>query len=183
MVAGTAAIERPAGARAIGRGSNYRITHCMTVPDSVQWVSAVLLAIPAPTEHWASIIGSLAWPGVVVFLVFRFRKYLKSYLETIAERLRRDHVKIGPFELTPNSDVIPLDPEEADTSTEHYEPEDIERIEKIFEFIAETANMRKLEEWVESEVGSSVEIADFVTFPEYAKQREQAVGELKIGAV
>jgi hypothetical protein len=31
-----------------------------------------LMALPAPTDSWADIIGSVVWPAVVAFLVMRY---------------------------------------------------------------------------------------------------------------
>lgn len=131
-------------------------------------------AIPGPTDEWADLVGNVAWPGVVVFLVTRYRTFLRKFLDTIATRIRTDHVRIGMFEMTPNSEVIALDPETVGDSTDHYEPADIERIERLFEFIAQPDGFRKMTTWMNEQVSETLEIADFLTAPEYATQRETA---------
>jgi len=146
----------------------------MGILEGATWTGKVLWAIPAPTDTWASIIDSLAWPSVLLFLVIRYRRYLRSFLDTIAARLQTDHVKLGPFEFTPKSDVIALDPDDVDESTEHYDPADIERIEALFEFISDASGFGKLRTWVNENVEDALNIGNFLTDPEYATQREEA---------
>lgn len=146
----------------------------MGVLEAATWTGKVLWAIPAPTDTWAAIIGSLAWPGVLLFLVIRYRRYLRSFLDTIATRLQTDHVKLGPFEFTPKSEVIALDPEDVDESTEHYDPADIERIERLFEFISDASGFGKLRAWVNENVEDALNIGNFLTDPDYATHREEA---------
>lgn len=85
--------------------------------------------------------------------------------------------------MTPNSDVIVLDREHSDDSTVDLSPEDTERIEKIFEFIADTSNMLKLVDWMNKNLDDELEIWDFVTLPEYATEREMAYKALAIGGM
>ena len=138
------------------------------------YVGRVMRAIPAPTASWASIIGSIAWPGTILFLVIRFRLFLKRFLDTLASRLQTDHFKFGPFEITPNSQVISLDPEHFEESTEDYTPDDIQRMESLFEFISNASGFRRLAAWVNQNVEESLEISDFLTDQKYATERERA---------
>jgi hypothetical protein len=154
----------------------------MGVLDTAVWIGKVLRAIPAPTETWATIISSLVWPAVLIFLVTRYRKFLRIFLDTIASRLQTDHVKLGPFEFTPKSDVIALDPDDVDESTEHYDPQDIQRIERLFEFIADPAGYDRLITWMNEHLGKALDIGDFLTYPEYANQREEAYRAVLEGA-
>lgn len=144
-----------------------------------QWIADILLTIPGPTQAWADIIGHLAWPVVVTFLVVRFRRYLRSYLSTLADRLQTDHVKIGAFELTPNSPVWVLDPDEADESTYRFESDDVQRIESIFEFIRTDNGYREVEKWLNENAGRALDIDDFITLPVYASLRMRAFKEIE----
>jgi hypothetical protein len=143
-------------------------------------ISRWFMALPSPTEEWAHIVSALAWPLVLAFFLVRYRGYLRRFLDTVAERLKTDKVKLGPFELTPNSEVIALDPEDAAESTETYAPEDIERIERLFEFITEPGEFRKLADWVAQNVDPKLDIGSFLTEPPYATQREQAYQALVV---
>ena len=150
----------------------------MGVMAAAKWFGDVLRAIPGPTDAWASIIGDLAWPVVVAFLVIRYRRYLRLVLDTILARLETDHVKLGPFELTPNYEVLRLDPDEVGESTSDYSSEDIVRIEKLCEFIADEANLHKLALWVNDRIDPALIVSDFLTLPEHAIGRAQAYDEL-----
>ncbi|MBY0519935.1 MAG: hypothetical protein K2P79_05865, partial [Sphingomonas sp.] len=141
-------------------------------------IAAVLRTIPAPTETWASIIGHLAWPAVTLFLIVRFRAYLRLILDTLVSRLPHDNLKFGPFEMTANSEIYVLDPDEADESTYRYETEDIQRIERLFEFISKTENYDKLRSWLNQNVDRKLDVGDFLTLPTYANERQRAVTEL-----
>lgn len=154
----------------------------MEPPAFIVWISTVLRTLPGPTDAWADIIGHLAWPSVALILVFRFRRFLRAFLDTIADRLTRDHFKLGPFELTPNSEVVVLDPDEADESTFAYDGSDIERIEALFEFISDQAGYVTLAEWLDKNSDVELEVGDFITTPRYANMRERAFNDLVKGA-
>lgn len=148
-------------------------------PWIVRWLAAVLNALPAPTDSWASIIGSLAWPLMMLLLVFRFRRFIRHFLWVIADRLERDHVKLGWFEIRANDQVTVLDSSGSGESTLEFSPEDIDRIEGIFEFIDDAENFDKLEAWLNQTYGGALEIESFLTLPAYASQRAQAYTEVE----
>ena len=151
----------------------------MTAPDWALWIGATLRAIPAPTESWAKIISALAWPALAAFFVLRYKNFVRNFLTTIADRLERDHLKLGLFEMTPNSEVIALDPDDADESTEHYTPEDITLIERLFEFISEPSGYGKLHEWLGENL-PNVNMSDFLTEPAYSANRISASAQLGV---
>lgn len=145
------------------------------------WVVAILhaishwlLALPAPTDSWAQIVRAVAWPLVLFYFLSRYRGHVRRVLDTMAERLKKDKVKLGPFELTSDSQVITLDPEDVNESTETFTAQDVERIERFFEFITEQANFGRLADWVSQNVDPNLDIGSFLTEPPYANQREQA---------
>lgn len=148
-------------------------------PWVIRWLAEILFTLPAPTNSWAAIIGSLAWPAVVLFLVIRFRRFISRFLWVIADRLERDHVKFGWFEIRANDQVTVLDPDESSESTLEFDPLDIERIERIFEFIADAANYDRLVQWLNKTYGNTLDIEDFLTLPEYASERERAFEEVE----
>lgn len=145
----------------------------MEPPDFVIWLGAVLREIPAPTQSWADIIGHIAWPGVVLFLIIRFRIYLRTFLQTIADRLVTDDVKIGPFELTANSEVLVLDADEIDPGGE-FTGDDVTHIEALFEFIADKGNETRIFQWLNENGLHTLDIVDFLTEAIYAEPRAKA---------
>ncbi|MBT2246181.1 hypothetical protein [Sphingobium sp. BHU LFT2] len=148
-------------------------------PYIVKWIAEILWTIPAPTQTWADILGHMAWPAVTVFLVFRFRISIRRMLNILIERFKTDHVKTPLFELTPNSQVMVLDPDEVDESTDHYESADIQRIEAIFAFIGTEDGWEKISRWINQNFGQTLDIEDFVTSPDHAKDRERAFIEIE----
>ncbi|API58073.1 hypothetical protein BSL82_01155 [Tardibacter chloracetimidivorans] len=148
-------------------------------PLVARWIGSFLRAIPGPSEAWADIVGHLAWPVVAVFLVYRFRRYLRVFLGTIANRLQTDHIKIGTFEFTPNSPVWVLDPDEVDESTFAFDGDDVRRIEAIFEFVGQNDGYHKVMKWLNQATTGSLKLEDFVTRPEYATLRARAFREIE----
>lgn len=133
-------------------------------------------AIPGPTENWATIIGDLAWPGTALFLALRFRTPLRKILETLAERVEHDHVKLGNLlEITPSTTVIPLDPNAAASESDLFDARDVQIIEDILEFVAaQEENGDLLVRWIESNVDPDLDPLDFVSEPEFREQRRLA---------
>lgn len=148
-------------------------------PWLARWIGAFLREIPAPNDSWAEIVGHLAWPLLALFLVYRFRGFLSKFLLTIADRIRTDHVKFGWFEIRPNDQVLVLDAEDASESTSEFDPSDIQRIERMFEFMADEDNFWRLMKWVETNVNSNLDIDDFLTLPIYDKDRERAFEQVE----
>ncbi len=148
-------------------------------PWLARWIGAFLREIPAPNDSWAEIIGHIAWPTLALFLIFRFRRFLSTLLLAIADRIRTDHVKIGWFEIRPNDQVIVLDAEEAAESTLELDPSDIQRIERMFEFLDDGDNFWRLVKWIETDVSQTVDIEDFLTLPIYASDRARAFEQVE----
>jgi len=148
-------------------------------PWVVRWIAAVLNELPSPTESWAAIVDSLVWPLVLLFLVLRFRRFIRHFLWVMADRLERDHVKIGWFEIRANDQVTVLDPSDAGESTLEFSPDDIDRIEGIFAFINDAENFDRLKAWLNQTYGGALEIESFLTLPAYANQRELAYTQVE----
>lgn len=151
----------------------------MEAPWLIRWISTILWTLPAPTEHWAAIVTSLVWPGVLLFLVLRFRLFIRQILTTLVARIKTDHIKVGPFELTPGSAIVALDPEATDESTEHYEPADVHRIEAMFEFMSNEEGEVKVLDWLSDNLGGGVDVDDFLTLPAHANDRARACAEIE----
>ena len=148
-------------------------------PWLARWMGALLREIPAPNDSWAEIVGHLVWPLLALFLVFRFRRFLSIFLLTMANRMCTDHVKFGWFEIRPNDQVIVLDPKDAAESTLQFDPLDIQRMERLFEFIDDDENFERLVKWVETNLGPNVDLEDFLTLPKYANDRARAFEQVE----
>lgn len=150
----------------------------MEPPWIIQWIASVLNGLPSPTSAWADIVGHLVWPLALVFLIVRFRLYLKRILDTITSRMTTDDFKIGPFEMTANSQVLVLDPDGGQATALGDALDDIDHIDRLLEFIADVDGLAKLKMWVGDKVGTGVDMEDFVTEPTYASDRKDAVAAL-----
>lgn len=139
----------------------------------------MLRTIPAPNEAWASIIGSVVWPALALFIILRFRAFIRRFLTILLDRLPHDHLKIGIFELRPNDQVLVLDRDGVAESTEPLKPADVNRIERIFEFIADADGFDRLVEWLATADLAHIGIVDFVTLPQYEVLRERAWNEIE----
>jgi hypothetical protein len=149
-------------------------------PWAIRWVAAVLRALPGPTDAWADIVGHLAWPLLIFFLVLRFRWFLRSFLYTVLDRAKRDHMKLGPFEFSPHEDeLIVLDQTDFNESTGSFEAADIARIERLFEFVDDPEGLKGLTDWLNAKFGADASIENFLTSPKYASERAIAFDEVE----
>lgn len=150
----------------------------MSVPESVSWISKILWTLPSPNDAWVTLITGLAWPAVTVFLILRFKRFLSQFLNTLLDRLKTDDIKTSFFELTANSPVYVLDPEKVGESTETFSPEDTQRIELIFEFMDEPGGFDRICAWLREKYAGRLTLDEFVTDPDYAKERIAAFEEI-----
>jgi hypothetical protein len=149
----------------------------MQAPYVIRWIASILLALPAPNASWASIIGDIAWPLTVTVLVFRFRKYLRNFLETLLDRLATDNVKTPWFEFSAKADVNNLDPASGSTDF-NASGSDVANVEKLFEFIGANDGWDRLASWLFDNDLKDLPMEDFLTGPEYASQRNTAYNAL-----
>lgn len=94
--------------------------------------------------------------------------------------MRTDNVKIGIFELTANADVFVLDPSGADESTAEFDPSDIHRIERMFEFVSATEDgLERLQDWLNQSGAETLDVVELLELPIYAGLRERAFAEVE----
>jgi hypothetical protein len=137
-------------------------------------ISKLLLTIPAPTKEWADIIGHLAWPLTIAWLVVRYRHTIRRLAEIIIARAQTDNLNIANiFSITPqNTNFVPLAPKgTADRGDPFIR-------EKLLEFIQDSGNISKIERWLETKGRAGLKIVELVTHIEYAGLRESAYNEL-----
>jgi hypothetical protein len=137
-------------------------------------IHRILESIPGPTDNWTAIVGHLAWPLLVLFVILRFSRELSQLIEVLADRVRNDTIRWGSAEITKNTNVVTLDPAAAGNSTDEYEPDDIDTVEKLFELMATEDGYIMLSKWVGDHMGSALAIDNFLTLPKYASERAAA---------
>ena len=140
-------------------------------------VGDAMRAVPGPTEAWADIVGHVAWPLTVLFLVFSFRRELSRAAGTLSRRVASGDVKLGPLALTGAQDSLkPLAPRGADPTPRS----DDAVIEALFEVMADGDGLGRLTVWV----GQNTKAPDldvFLNDPIYATARERALAALRGG--
>lgn len=136
---------------------------------AVQWFADILWTIPAPTEQWAAIIGHLAWPVTIGWIVVRFRHSLRRLIEVLIVRFKRDDIGIANvLTVTRNSKVVPLDPSGEDGTS------DAAITESLLEFISDKGNVPRVNEWLNENGRSALNVREFITQTEYADLRQRA---------
>lgn len=137
-------------------------------------VGDAMRAIPGPTEAWADIVGHLAWPVTLIFLVIRFRKALQQGVEKIAKRLETDDVQAYGLSLKRPASVVPLVPGEP----ESVDQSDAAVIEILFELIDDERNYDRLTAWVAQAFTNQVDVDAFLTDEAYVRERREALSVL-----
>lgn len=151
--------------------------------DVLKIIGAWLLAIPAPTASWATIVAAWAWPVAILVIAYWFRKPLEGAAGALAARFANDDIKIANMlEVTRNTRVVPLDKNAGAAGSSDLSASDRELIEHMLEFVGESdENEAKLIEWIATNIGSAIEPEAFITQPQFAEQREKAYKELQMG--
>ncbi|UYH54249.1 hypothetical protein N6L26_09300 [Qipengyuania sp. SS22] len=140
---------------------------------AVQWLSGILRIIPAPTEHWATIIGDVAWPIMIAWLVVRFRQSLRRIIEILIIRFKRDDIDIGNvLKVTRNSTLVPLQADSDDASS------DASVTERLLEYISDSANVPIVAAWLNQQGRDALDLREFITLTEYADLRQHAYQQL-----
>ncbi|MEO6717096.1 MAG: hypothetical protein ABIM50_07590 [Novosphingobium sp.] len=151
----------------------------------LQTISAWFYALPAPTQHFATVLSAWAWPSVVLIIAYFLRNNLGKIAEALAERMRSDHIKVGNFlEMTRNTNVIPLDEDAVADEIGHFGASgvvtsDVKVIERILEFVGEgEANAYRLMDWIAANVDPNLDPVDFLGEPHFANDRKAAYNSL-----
>lgn len=135
----------------------------------IQWFADILRIIPAPTEFWAEIVGHLAWPVTIAWLVVRFRHSLRRLIEILIIRFKSDDLGFGNLlSVTRNSKLVPLDSGVDDGAT------DAAITERLLEYISDHANVAHVNRWLNQQGREALDIRDFITLSEYADLRQRA---------
>lgn len=141
-------------------------------PVLIGIISGWLLAWPPPTEHFASLLGALAWPSALLLVVYTFRRPLRTAAYYLARRFKTDKLKAGIFEVDAATSLIPL--------------KELDRgqmvMERLWEFAgASDDNWDRLLSWIARNIAAGVELEDFLAESIFAPERELAYTELVEG--
>jgi hypothetical protein len=152
-----------------------------TMPWVVSAVGAWVAAVPHPTEHFASIVGSLAWPLVILAIAWIIRAPLKSAAGALARRFEHDDIDLaGYLKLSKGTQLATLDKVAASVDANSAEAQDAEIVEALLEYAGESdAHADRVMNWISSNLGSTFDPEVFLNAKGLAAMRAQALRELK----
>lgn len=140
----------------------------MEAPEWIQRIAAVMRAIPAPNDSWAEIIGHLAWPVTIAWVILRFRHSIRRLIEILIIRFKSDDLGIANvLTVTRNSTLVPLD-SGSDGDTDAY------ITERLLEYLSEHSNFATVQQWLNQQGRQALDIVEFITESEYADLRARA---------
>jgi hypothetical protein len=151
--------------------------------DIVLWSIGIiadwLRELPAPTEHFASLLGDWAWPLAALLIAYLLRRPLRVAAGHLARRLQKDRIKLaGILEVDAATSLITLDEGLAAEPLSTFSPRDVKVIESMWEFVGESdENWSRLLSWIPQRV-PNLEVEDFLSERIFAPMRELAYREL-----
>jgi hypothetical protein len=138
-------------------------------------IAGWLNALPGATEHWASTLGSIAWPAAALLMVWWLREPVALAASKLAARFEKDDVEIGFLKVT-NASLITLDEGAAAGRPATPESEDAIIVERLLEFAAESdENAGKLRDWISTEIGPTWDAEEFLSDDRYRDHRTRAL--------
>lgn len=144
--------------------------------NALRIVAGWLEAIPGPTEHWAAILSSLAWPLAALLIVFWLREPVALAARKLAARFATDDVELGSFLRVTNASLVALDQGSAGTGATTAEARDAATVERLLEFAAESdENAGKLKDWISAEIGPTFDAEEFLGDERYREHRTRAL--------
>jgi hypothetical protein len=154
-------------------GGDLDVLHVM------QWLGAWLSAIPGPTEHWATILSSWSWPIAALLIVYMLRRPLRRAAHALADRIGTDDLDLWGLGVRKGDRAIPLDRAAAQAESSSFTPDDVDVIERLYEFAGDSAqNAGLLMDWISHHVDPKLDPVDFMSEPVFAGERRSAYVEL-----
>ena len=151
------------------------------MPVFLHILAGWLLIWPAPTEHFAGMIGDLGWPLALLLICWLLRRPIRRAAYLLSERMKGDNVRFGGFLEITRTDFNTMDRRIA---VEHAEAapaagQAVDIAESLLEYAGVSdANAMSLLNWIEANFGTMIDPEVFLTEPEFADTRQQAYIEL-----
>ncbi len=119
---------------------------------------------PAPTASWATIVTGLAWPTVVLIVLWRARTQMTVIFAHLARRFGSDNVEFGGLKLTVN-----------DRQTEVGDDPSRAAVRDLFR---DPAKRDKVERWIAANGGPGIDRVAFATAKSYIGLRHKMLDEV-----
>lgn len=141
-------------------------------------------AIPGPEEHFATLLGDLAWPSAILIIVYMLREPISKAASSLADRFARDDIEVpGFFRITGSTAPTTLKDTAVTETPGDPEAEDAKRIESLLEYAGDSDEKAKaLILWIIGNMGPTLDPEEFLTEARFAEERMRAYSEL-IGGV
>jgi hypothetical protein len=162
-------------------GLGFEAVGVPVMPWIISAFSGWIASLPRPTEHFAAIIGSLAWPTVTLAIAWIFRGPLDHAASLLARRFENDDIDLaGYVKLTRGTQLATLDKASASVDSNSVEAIDAEVVEALLEFAGEShANADKVMDWIFAKFGLTFDPEVFLNAKGLAEMRAEALRELK----
>jgi hypothetical protein len=151
------------------------------IPWLVGAVGTWVAAIPQPTEQFAIIVGSLAWPLVILAIAWIIRAPLASAASALARRFEHDDIDLaGYLKLSKGTQLATLDKVAVSVDANSAEAQDAEIVEALLEYAGESdVHAERVMNWISSNLGSTFDPEVFLNAKGLADLRAQALHEMK----
>ncbi len=151
------------------------------MPWLVSAVGTWVAAVPHPTEHFASILGSMAWPLAILAIAWIIRAPLKIAAGALARRFEHDDIDLaGYLKLSKGTHLATLDKVAASVDANSAEAKDVEVVEALLEYAGESdVHAERVMNWISSNLGSTFDPEVFLNAKGLADMRAQALREMK----
>jgi hypothetical protein len=138
-------------------------------------------AVPHPTEHFANIIASIAWPLVVLAIAWIIRTPLTGAADALARRFENDDIDLaGYLKLSKGTQLATLDKAAATVDANSAEAKDAEIVEALLEYAGESdVHAGNVMNWISSNLSSTFDPEVFLNAKGLAEMRATALRELK----
>lgn len=151
------------------------------MPSLLRVLAGWLEIWPAPTEHFAALLGDLGWPIAVLLIAWMLRRPIQRAAYLLSERMRRDNLEFGGFLKITAAEFNTMDRRLLVDHTEAA-PEaaqDIDLAESLLEYAGRSdSHARRLLDWVLAVMGTETDPEAFLLEPQFAEARQRAYVEL-----
>lgn len=145
-------------------------------------ISRWLLALPAPSDSWAKLIGAIAWPSAILLIAWWLFEPLELAARKLAARFETDDLELGKFLKVTSRPVTTYSPEAVSQQPDSPEAADVNHAEALLEYAAESGeHVENVLNWIFEHVGSDVDVEAFFYDDAFAPQRKAAYIELVEG--
>jgi len=138
-------------------------------------ISRWLMALPAPTDGWAKLIGAIAWPSAILLIAWWLFEPLELAARKLAARFETDDLELGKLLKVTSRPVTTYSPDAVTQQPDTPEAADVNHAEALLEYAAESSeHVENVLEWIHDHAGAAVDVEAFFYDDAFAPQRKAA---------